>query len=124
MLKKFCNKNGCKNMCDAGERYCSEHKKAPAQRNKEYDQSIRLRRDKELSEFYHSREWQAVRLQALMRDNYLCQECLKHNKITHADMVHHKKPIRKYWSLRLDLKYLESLCDACHGKIDHDTLEG
>lgn len=121
-IKKFCAKSGCKNICEG--RYCSEHQyldEQKSQRHKEYDRSIRHRRDKDITEFYHSPEWQAVRLQALMRDHYLCQECLRQKKITTADMVHHKKPVRLYWQLRLVLSNLESLCNYCHSQIDHEA---
>lgn len=121
-LKKFCARSGCKAICDAGQRYCIDHTfKANSQRNKEYDQSVRYKRDKQLAEFYHSDEWEATRLEVLRRDHYLCQECLRQESITPADMVHHKKPIRAYWHLRLEMDYLESLCNSCHGKVDHST---
>lgn len=120
-LKKFCARSGCNTICDAGQRYCSIHViKNTSQRNKEYDQGIRLKRDKQLTEFYHSDEWEATRLQVLRRDKYLCQECYRQKKITAADMVHHKKTVRLYWHLRLVMTNLESLCNPCHRKIDHE----
>lgn len=64
--------------------------------------------------FYHSREWQAVRLQVLDRDHYLCQVCKRAGRITPAATVHHIVPVRVDWSKRLDPANLETICRACH----------
>lgn len=123
-IKKFCAKAGCSNLCEIDQKYCSVHSylelQLKSQRHKDYDQSIRHKRDKQVTEFYHSREWLAVRLQALIRDHYLCQECFRQKKITPADMVHHKKPVKPYWHLRLVASNLESLCNSCHNRMDHE----
>jgi len=52
-----------------------------------------------------------------MRDNYLCQECMKVKRIRTADMVHHIKELRTHWHLRLVLSNLLSLCNSCHNTI-------
>lgn len=109
------------------ERYCSEHadkaKQEQAEREKErhrrYD---RYKRDHKAAAFYKSKAWERARKQALMRDHGLCQHCLKEKRITPADMVHHKKPVRTHWHLRLVLSNLVSLCNACHARIDHKSL--
>ena len=64
--------------------------------------------------FYHTGAWRRLRLLALQRDNYLCQECLRKKKITKATEVHHLKPIADFPTLALDLDNLESLCWDCH----------
>lgn len=64
--------------------------------------------------FYHSKEWQAVRLQVLDRDCYLCQVCKRAGRITPAATVHHIVPVRVDWSKRLDPANLETICRACH----------
>ncbi len=72
--------------------------------------------------FYTSAAWRAVREQALLRDHYLCQKCLKKVEAGRmirphdATMVHHKKPRQLYPELELDLDNLESLCDSCHNE--------
>jgi len=81
--------------------------------HKHYDQT---KRDQRAKIFYNSDAWLAVREEALIRDIYLCQECLRRKKITPADMVHHIVPLRDDWDKGLDLDNLESLCSACHNR--------
>lgn len=64
--------------------------------------------------FYHSSEWRRLRRQALERDHYLCQACLRKHKIKRATEVHHIKSVRACPDLRLTLSNLESLCWDCH----------
>lgn len=64
--------------------------------------------------FYHTRAWRRVRQLALHRDHYLCQACLKNNRITPATEVHHVKPLELYPDLALELSNLTSLCWQCH----------
>jgi len=52
----------------------------------------------------------------LIRDDYMCQSCLKNNKIKKADVVHHIKELEDYPELGLTLSNLESLCHKCHNK--------
>ncbi|MDZ5609754.1 HNH endonuclease signature motif containing protein [Bacillus pseudomycoides] len=87
--------------------------KTKQQKRKFYDNH---KRDKEAKKFYDSKAWRDCRRLALTRDNYLCQECLKHNIITPADMVHHIKERSEYPGLALTLDNLISLCNACHNK--------
>lgn len=70
--------------------------------------------DLKKSGFYHSPAWRRLRLLALQRDHYLCQECLRKNTITRATEVHHLHPIADHPELALDLGNLESLCWDCH----------
>ena len=72
--------------------------------------------------FYTSAAWRAVREQALLRDHYICQKCLKRAEMGKlftphpATMVHHIKPRQLFPELELELDNLESLCDACHNE--------
>lgn len=120
---KPCKKIGCNKLTRDKTGYCEEHKVLAEQnkkeRNKYYDEHVRNKRDKKYRDFYHSKEWERVRQRALVRDKGLCQHCIKENKITMADMVHHIIPIKDDWSKRLDLDNLVSLCHTCHNKILH-----
>lgn len=69
--------------------------------------------------FYQKAAWRRVRRQALERDHYLCQECLRHKRFTRATEVHHKKPAEEYPELALTLSNLESLCWNCHEQTKH-----
>ena len=55
-----------------------------------------------------------MRIQALNRDHWLCQECLRKGMINTAEEVHHIKPLEDFPELGLRLDNLESLCHACH----------
>lgn len=116
--KRPCSYPRCPNLTQG--RYCEQHKhkeqQSNADRHRYYDEHIR---DQKAREFYHSKEWQRVRQAALMRDNYLCQHCLRNNRITPANIVHHIVEVKKDWSKRLDLNNLVSLCNSCHNKIPH-----
>lgn len=72
-----------------------------------------------LMKFYKSREWKALRLEALKRDNYECQACKRKGKYKKAQCVHHLKEVKIVPLLALTLSNLESLCNACHNK-EHD----
>jgi 5-methylcytosine-specific restriction enzyme A len=114
---KPCNKIGCTNL--TRDRYCEQHKHLAGQRqrarrnDKEYDKH---KRNQQARAFYHSREWERLRQAALVRDHYLCQHCLEHNRITRAVIVDHIVPIAVDWSRRLDINNLQSLCQACHNR--------
>jgi 5-methylcytosine-specific restriction protein A len=114
--KKPCAKPGCPNLTTG--RYCEEHwaeeKKERAESNRYYDQH---RRDKRAEAFYKSRAWVAARRRVLIRDNYLCQECLRQGYIIRADTVHHKIGLKEDWSKRLQLDNLVSLCAKCHNQL-------
>lgn len=111
MQKAFkpCRKLGCPNL--TRETYCSTHKEQRKINNKQYDNQIR---NQEHRSFYHSKEWKAVRLIALTRDNFICVECKKNNKITKAEIVDHVIELRDDYSKRLELTNLQSLCRPCH----------
>lgn len=79
--------------------------------------------------FYKRKAWLAVRLLALERDQYICQECLRQyeqGKIIRpkrAEMVHHIKPRKLYPELELTLSNLESLCNTCHERMTPERRE-
>lgn len=81
--------------------------------NQYYDKHIR---DKESKEFYESNAWKKCRRLALIRDNYLCQDCLDNKRLTKAEMVHHIVELKEDKTKALDLNNLRSLCNSCHEK--------
>jgi len=81
------------------------------ERQKHYDLN---RRDTKSKNFYNSKSWKVMRSSALIRDNFLCMECLKNKNIREATCVDHIVPIKIDWTLRLDIDNLRSLCDKCH----------
>lgn len=106
---KPCNYPMCPNLTRTS--HCDDHA-VDNNRHAIYDKHYR---DKDATAFYNSKEWRRVRVQALTRDNHLCQHCLITRNITMADMVDHIKPLKNFWELKSDLRNLQSLCNACHG---------
>jgi 5-methylcytosine-specific restriction endonuclease McrA len=66
--------------------------------------------------FYKSTAWQKCRQTVLIRDHYLCQECLRNGQLTPASTVHHIEPLDERPDLALDVNNLETICPACHNK--------
>ncbi|MED1953783.1 HNH endonuclease signature motif containing protein [Brevibacillus centrosporus] len=117
-IRKICNKSGCPALIDVGQRYCDKHKQQEQldkrERNKYYDT---YQRDQRSKDFYNSKEWVSLKTVALIRDNYLCVDCLEFDKcFTPADVVDHMKPIKLFWELRLVLSNLRSLCHSHHNQ--------
>ncbi|MCY8074263.1 HNH endonuclease [Bacillus haynesii] len=110
-----CKAHGCKTLTREG--YCSDHKHVKQEETKHYNKHSR---NKTITSFYKSTEWKRTRELVLLRDNRLCQRCLREHRFTHADMVHHIVEVKQDWSKRLDLSNLESLCNACHNKVHGD----
>lgn len=78
--------------------------------------------EKQCDPFYKSAAWLRARRAALIRDHYLCQDCLTrhrvqgHGRVAPAEMVHHIESYQEHPELGLVLENLVSLCDACHAK--------
>ena len=78
--------------------------------------------------FYRSKDWKSLRNQALVRDNFECQECKRQGFVTIDSIkregkrknivlnVHHIKEIEDYPELALELDNLETLCVYHHNK--------
>ncbi|URN94569.1 MAG: HNH endonuclease [Candidatus Pristimantibacillus lignocellulolyticus] len=71
---------------------------------------------KKVDPFYKSTAWLKCRAYVLLRDNYLCQTCLRDQALTPANTVHHIKARLDYPDLALDTDNLESICPSCHNK--------
>ena len=65
----------------------------------------------------YDNDWLKLRARKL-RDKPLCEVCEEAGKIVVATQVHHVKPFRGLRDpLRLDMRNLQSVCDACHGRL-------
>ncbi|MCY7676779.1 HNH endonuclease [Bacillus safensis] len=95
-------------------RYCDSHQKHQQEETKHYNKHSR---NKTITSFYKSTDWKRTRELVLLRDNHLCQRCLRKNRFIPADMVHHIVEVKRDWHKRLDISNLESLCNACHNKV-------
>lgn len=67
--------------------------------------------------FYKSYTWQKCRQAILIRDDYLCQVCLKNGEPIPADTVHHIIHLRDDPSKALDSNNLMSVCFDCHNDL-------
>ena len=81
-----------------------------------YDEHVRDQRSRE---FYNSSEWRAIR-QYKLNLNPLCEICSLNDVVEATDLIHHILPINtpEGWKHRLDLAFLQSLCLACHNKVE------
>lgn len=69
---------------------------------------------------YNQTAWRKLR-EVYLKQNPLCEECIKKNKVTPATSVHHRQSpfskgqVNQY--LFLDYENLESVCHECHSII-------
>lgn len=123
MRKKMCAHVGCNAAVPLGRRVCPKHETADRQyqsaRQAHYDKTVRLVRDADLHEFYLSSAWNAT--VPAVRDKFkgLCVwSYFIDGVIVEGDEVHHIKPIRTDWALRLDISNLILLSHSVHMKIE------
>ncbi|GAB6254518.1 HNH endonuclease [Peribacillus sp. N1] len=96
---------------------------------------IEYKTEGQKKKFYRTGEWSKLRLEALERDNYECQQCKLEGKV-HVDSnkvegerksvelnVHHKYEIEHYPKLALVLDNLVMVCLNCHNKL-HNRVFG
>ena len=105
-IKTRCRAPGC-TIAVRG-RYCTEHaRQAEARRGTPRERG-------------YDRAW--VRLAALRRqlDHYLCQECLKAERLTESKLVDHIVPIHVRPEWRLALENTQVLCSTCHKRKSDD----
>lgn len=122
-LKKFCNKQGCKNLIDITERYCADHAhlaaEQEAERQAHYDKKIRHGKDAQLTAFYHSPEWRVK--QPYIIAKYKGVDVYAYyimHEIMPATTVHHIKSLRKAWELRLADSNLIPISAQSHAEIE------
>jgi 5-methylcytosine-specific restriction protein A len=89
----------------------------------------REKRRKERHKIYNSKEWKAIR-DVVIREQPLCVDCLKENRITPAEEVHHIISFMKFAESdprRIEYAYkkdnLVPLCRQCHIYRHHPELK-
>ncbi|SEM35130.1 5-methylcytosine-specific restriction enzyme A [Mesobacillus persicus] len=93
------------------EDYCTGHKGEKKAEQRQYNRFVRNQKH---VKFYQSKEWKTVRVQALVRDHYLCVKCRGAGIYTKADVVDHIVELQDDFSLRSTLTNLMSLCHKHH----------
>lgn len=104
--KRPCRMTGCPNLAEDGELYCSAHK---LNATREYNH---YRRDFDSRKRY-GRAWKRIR-DRQMREQPLCEECLKEDRFVPAEEVHHILPLADGGTH--ERSNLISLCRSCHMK--------
>ena len=122
-IKKFCSR--CGKLISANVWYCDEctrkkeieDEKLKKEFNKRYNnERYKDKNNLKIKRFYGSVEWSLIRREVLIRDNYLCRDCLEKGLYKKAETVHHIEEVVDNWDRRLDKENLISLCNKCHNK--------
>lgn len=77
-------------------------------------------RKQESQDIYNTSQWHQLRNAAMLRDNGLCQRCLREfGRVEPAKQVHHIKPFLDYQgeerlTAAYDIDNTICLCDKCH----------
>ena len=76
-------------------------------------------------DFYKSKAWQHCRQAYAASAGNLCEECLRENKITAGEIVHHKIHLTpdniNNPAVSLNWDNLELVCRSCHLKLHGNT---
>ena len=111
-----CSSPGCPELVPRGESYCPQHKK------KAHRDYKRTRTDTKEQAFYTGTRWRKLRAYKLRQDP-LCEICLKEGRTKAAELVHHKQEIKQDGE-EMALDNLESLCVRCHNRTHKSKGEG
>ena len=106
--KRPCSFPGCPNLTD--ETYCEQHRKEARRKYDKYERSHGTNSK-------YGRAWHRIRARFAAK-HPVCEECLKHGKLTFVQEVHHIIPVSRGGTH--DESNLMSLCQSCHNKIHHD----
>jgi len=98
-----CRRPGCRALTQHKSGFCKLHYTGD---QRPYDQEVR---DPEATRFYHSARWLRIRKMKIRRDT-LCQDCLRHDVVTPATVVHHVDGNRT----NNRPENHRSLCASCH----------
>jgi len=78
---------------------------------KHYDKHMR---SKDRKKIYNTKRWKDIRIKAMVRDNFLCQHCLKDGKEVRGQEMDHQIELMDDISLAYDINNLVYLCRTCH----------
>ena len=123
MLLHLCPATGCRELIPVTQKYCERHaylaEQQEAKRQRRYDTTVRLARDKQFHEFYLSKEWGLSKRQVTIRYHGLCLWAYyEMHLIAKADEVHHIIPLKDDWSRRHDPGNLIPLTHAAHMLVE------
>lgn len=113
--RKICQKHGIYNAEES--KQCPLCKK---QNDKTYDTQIR---SKDKMKIYNSKRWKQIRDKVRIRDNFMCQECLRNGIETIGIECDHIIELEDDITKAYDIDNIELLCVACHTKKTHKERE-
>lgn len=112
---KQCNHPVCRILIPFDEQYCAQHTHMKREKHKTYN-AARVREEPHIQSFYNSTRWRRLSKQVKLRDDYMCQECLRNGSYTTADVTDHIIEVKDDWERRWDVSNMESLCHECHNR--------
>lgn len=112
---KRCNHPTCRQLIPFDTQYCSKHTHMKREKHKAYDE-YRQREETKYRNVYNSARWRNLRKQIMLRDDYVCQNCLSNDQYTPAEVVHHIIEVKDNIDKAYDADNLVSWCNACHNK--------
>jgi 5-methylcytosine-specific restriction enzyme A len=110
-LKTPCRHPGCGRAVRGG--YCDEHQGAKRQFDRGRGSAAQRGYD---------RQWERVADERRRMDFHLCQECLKHDRLTTSSTVDHIVPIYVRPDWRLEIDNAQVLCHTCHAAKTREDL--
>lgn len=82
------------------------------------------RTERDIQQFYRTLKWRVLRYTILTKYGSRCQCCGRTASDGVVICVDHKKPVRKFWHMRLDPENLQILCQDCNlGKGSWDQTD-
>ena len=103
--RRPCRMNGCPNLAEPGEQYCSEHRKQAEQFYNTYQRPTDRKK--------YGRAWKRIR-DSYIRKHPLCEDCYANGVLKEAEEVHHIVPLSDGGTH--DRRNLVALCRSCHQK--------
>ena len=118
MPKTPCRASGCKNLVNRKDKgYCETHA------HMRYGWAKVQARQGSSSQRGYGSAWRKLRTAIMERDGYLCQVCLKADRLTPAHAVDHI--INKASGGTDDPSNLQAICHACHRtKTQNESRRG
>ena len=93
-----------------------------------YSSRAAARSGKKTDPFYHTKQWEKIRLERLRLDDWKCQKCgtvcggkKRKQPSPHVD---HIVPRLEDKSKALDIDNLRTLCHSCHSKVTIASTHG
>ena len=104
--KRPCAFPGCGRLAES-KQHCAEHAKRERDFYNKYNRSADMNKT-------YGRAWKRIR-DRYVRDNPLCEMCIKERRLAPVDEVHHILPVSQGGTH--ERENLMSLCRSCHNKI-------